>query len=258
MIRRLLPVVLVLTACGTAPARIPAQSTAEVTDPVALLETWKEVMTRQESVRFEVETRAEGPHARWTRWSGSLHLATTGFVGSTLRSETTMRHESRSGPRGYHAIELSEDRETYLEHHRLVLPGGKRYLRLDFATGAAWVWELDREISMDHDEFHPSGLFVDLDRDTLRLVEASGNRYRLAAGRAVESNPATSDDSEVTLTVWVDDQDRVTRAEQASRGDDGHPHRKTTTLSDWGAAPEVERPAPETVASPAEADLSPR
>jgi hypothetical protein len=212
---------------------------------------------RQESVRFEVETNADGLDPRQTTWSGTLHLATTGFIGATLDAEVTMRHQSRFGPRSYHAVEFNQRRETYVEHNQLTLPAGKKYVKIDYKAQVSWMWEVDRQISMDSNTYHPSGLFADLDRDTLRLVDATNDRYVLTAGRAVESNPATANDAPVTLTVWVDN-DRVTRAEQASHGEDGHPHRKTTVLSDWGSAPPVHRPSPQIVANPAEVTWSPR
>lgn len=226
-------------------------------DPIGLLDKWKEAMLRQESVRFEVETRAEGPDPRQTTWSGTLHLATTGFIGATLDAEITMRHQSRFGPRSYHAVEFDQGSETYIEHDQLTLPAGKKYVKIDYKAQVSWMWEVDRQISMDSNTYHPSGLFADLDRDTLRLVEATDDRYVLTAGRAVESNPATADDAPVTLTVWVDDKDRVTRAEQVSRGEDRHPYNKTTVLSDWGSAPPVQRPSPRIVASPAEVTAQP-
>lgn len=259
MIRRLLPVVLLLTACGTAPSATTAPlTTTSAADPEVLLERWKEAIREQSSVRFEVDWRVEGTDPRRTTWTGVLHLATTGFPGTALSSETTMCRESKFGSGGYHAVVLDQGDETYVEHDRLVLPEGRRYVRLDHSSGAHWTWQLDQEIGTDSRNTHPSGLFTDLDRDTLRLVGSADGRYRLTAGRAVESNPATSDDAPVTLTAWVDEEDRVTRAEQVSRGEDGQTHRKTTVLSDWGAAPEVRRPAPETVADPAEAAWSPR
>lgn len=246
VIRRLLPALVLLTACGT-------PSTA---DPKALLETWRDAMLRQASVRIDVESRAEGPTPSQTRWSGVLHTATTGFLGTTLDSDITVRGESQFGPHGYHVVKFDRGTETYVEHDRVRLPAGKKYVRFDFNQQVPWMWTLETEISIGTKDLHPSSLFVDLDDDTLRLVEASDDRYVLTSGQGVESNPSTA--SGVTLTVWVDDENRVTRTEQVSRDSSGQPHRKTTALSDWGTAPAVARPSPDVVADLTEATLSER
>ncbi|HEU5474265.1 MAG TPA: hypothetical protein VFV67_26760 [Actinophytocola sp.] len=252
VLRRLLPVLLLLlTGCG-------GGAPAAAADPVELLDRWRDAMAHQGSVRFEVDTRAEGRDPWHTTWSGVLHLATSGFLGTTKDSDVTMRHESKYGRSGYHVVDFDDTRETYVEHTRLRLPVGKSFVRLDRDTQVPWVWDLTRQISMDSNDFHPSALFGDLDRDTLRLVAATGDRYVLAAGRAEESNPATSASSEVTLTVWTDDADRVTRAEQSSVGEDRQQHHTTTVFADWGAAPPVRRPPADTVAGMAEVTWSPR
>lgn len=213
-------------------------------------------MLRQASVRVDVESREEEPAPARTTWTGVLHTATTGFLGTTLDSDITVRSESRFGPHGYHVVKFDRGTETYVEHDRVRLPAGKKYVKFDFGQQVMWMWTLESEISIGTRDVHPSSLFGDLDGDTLRLVEASDGRYVLTSGQAVESNPSTA--SGVTLTVWVDDENRVTRAEQVSHDSFGRPHWKTTALSEWGTAPPVARPSPDQVAALTEATWSER
>jgi hypothetical protein len=246
MVRRLLPVLVLVSACGR-----PADA-----DPKALLETWRDAMLRTASVRMEVENQVEGRTGWKTSSTAVLHTATTGFLGTTVASDIAVRHESQYGPSSFHVVKLEQGDETYVEHDDLTLPAGKKFVRFDHGQQVLWMWQLDSQISISTKDLYPGSVFVDLDRDTLRLVEADGDRYVLTAGRGVESNPSTT--GTVTITVWVDSDDRVTRAEQKSHDSSGNPSHKTTVLSDWGSAPAVERPSPDVVASLAEAKYAGR
>jgi hypothetical protein len=232
--RLALPLLLVLTACAPAPA-----------DPVALLDQWLDTIRRQESVRFNVEIKVEGKDPRRRTFAGVQHINRSG--GATTQRDVTAHTENRYGVRDYRAVTL--DDYTYLQHDELTLPPGKTFAVLE-TKGASWTWNYLTDLSLNENDYHPGSVFGDLDRGTLRLVEHSGNRFVFGAGGVPHSGSYVNGD--VRLVVEVDDEDRVVRAERSGPSVDRQREHRIAEYSQWGTAPDVLRPAQETVAKPAE------
>lgn len=232
--RLALSLLLVLGACSAAPA-----------DPAALFTEWLDVVRRQQSVRFNVEIKVEGKDPRRSTYAGVRHVNTNG--GATTQLDVTAHNENRHGVTDYHAATLGHD--TYLQHSRLTTPQGKTFVHLDL-NATVWSGTYLTSLSMDERQYHPGNLFTDIDRKTLRLTERSGNRYVFNAGGIPHSGGFTQGD--VRLVVEVDDDDRVVRVEQTGPSPDGQQERRTAVYSQWGTAPDVLRPADQTVAKPSE------
>ncbi|HEX8867939.1 MAG TPA: hypothetical protein VF821_19930 [Lentzea sp.] len=237
--RLALSLLLVLTACSTAPA-----------DPKALLDQWLDVIRWQKSVRFTVEIEVEGTDPRRRTFAGVQHVNTGG--GATEQRDVTGHLEQRYGTTDYRALTLGND--VYLQHNDLTLPPGKTFARLE-TQGASWTWNYLTNLSLNENDYHPGSLFSDLDRDTLRLVEHHGNRYELSAGGVPHSGSYVHGD--VRLVVEVDSENRVVRAERTGPSADRQQEHRVATYSQWGTAPDVLRPAEQTVAKPAEVTVKP-
>ncbi|MGW6930515.1 hypothetical protein ACWGE0_10655 [Lentzea sp. NPDC054927] len=238
--RLALSLLLVLAACAPAPA-----------DPVALLDEWLDVVRRQESVRFTVEIKVEGKDPRRRTYAGVQHINTGG--GATTQRDLIAHFESRWGVTDYRALILDDD--TYLQHNELTLPPGKTFALLD-TQGATWTWSYLTDLSLNENDYHPGSVFGDLDRGTLRLVEHTGNRYVFSAGGVPHSGSYVNGD--VRLVVDVDDDGRVVRAERSGPSVDRQQEHRVAEYSQWGTAPDVLRPAQETVAKPAEVSVRER
>ncbi|MET9626834.1 hypothetical protein ABZX92_05155 [Lentzea sp. NPDC006480] len=232
--RLALSLLLVLTACATVPA-----------DPKALLDQWLDVVRRQQSVRFNVEIKVEGNDPRRRTYAGVQHINTGG--GAVEQKDVTAHAESRWGVTDYRAMIL--DRDTYLQHNELTLPTGKSFAVLE-TQGASWTWHYLTSLSLNEQEYDPGSVFADLDRDTLRLVGHDGDRYEFSAGGVPHSGGYTQ--GEVRLVVEVDASDRVLKAERTGPSADRQQEHRIASYSQWGTAPDVLRPAAETVAKPAE------
>ncbi|MEU0880242.1 hypothetical protein ABZ345_16700 [Lentzea sp. NPDC005914] len=232
--RLVLSLLLVLTACSSAPA-----------DPKTLLDQWLDVIRRQKSVRFNVEIKAEG-NDPWRRtFAGVQHVNLGG--GAIEQRDVTAHTEYRYGVTDYRAVVLGND--TYLQHDELTLPPGKTFAVLE-TQGASWTWNYLTNLSLNENDYHPGSVFGDLDRDTLRLIEHTGDRYVFSAGGVPHSGSYVNGD--VRLVVEVDDDDRVVKAERTGPSADRQQEHRIASYSQWGTAPDVLRPAAETVAKPAE------
>ncbi|MDT7785833.1 MAG: hypothetical protein QOF58_4252 [Pseudonocardiales bacterium] len=232
--RLALSLLLVLTACSTAPA-----------DPKALLDQWLDVVRRQKSVRFNVEIKAEG-NDPWRRtFAGVQHINTGG--GAIEQKDVTAHSEYRHLVTDYRAVILYPD--TYLQHNEFTLPAGKSFAVME-TQGASWTWSYLTNLSISENDYDPGSVFTDVDRGTLRLVSHSGNRYEFSAGGVPRSGGYT--EGEVRLVVEVDASDRVIKAERTGPSFDRQQEHRIATYSQWGTAPDVLRPAAETVAKPAE------
>jgi hypothetical protein len=225
---------LVLAACAPAPA-----------DPVALLDGWLATIRKQKSMRFNVEIKIEGNDPRQRTFAGVMHIDTGG--GAVSQQDVTGHLQQRYGVTDYRAVSLDQD--IYLQHNDLTLPPGKTFAALE-VQGTSWVWHYLTNLSMSENDYHPSSVFSDLDRGTLRLVEHTDNRYEFSAGGVPHSGSYVNGD--VRLVVVVDDEDRVVRAERSGPSFDRQRERRIAEYSQWGTAPDVLRPTRETVAKPAD------
>jgi hypothetical protein len=161
--RPALTLLLVLTACSAAPS-----------DPVALLKSWR--TSDYGSVRFDVRIAVEGDDPSSRTYAGVLHVANGGAVE---QEDVTAHSVSRSGTTDYRWVTAGRDR--CLKHSDLTLPPGKEYSGMGL-NDAPWVGSYTRDLRMAAKDYHPSGLFDEIDRDTLRLVEHEDDRYVFSAG----------------------------------------------------------------------------
>ncbi|MFD9698438.1 hypothetical protein [Lentzea sp. NPDC059081] len=230
---RALSLLLVLTACSSAPA-----------DPVALLKEWQQTIHEQKSVRFDVRIEVEGKDPRRETYAGVQHV---GPGGATTQEDVTAHFESRNRSGDYRSVSL--DHDAYLQHSDLTLPPGKTFSGMGL-NDAPWVGPYSVELSLATKDYHPGNLFGDIDRKTVRLVEQEGNRYVFAAGGVPHSGGYENGD--VRLVVETDDENRVVRVEQTTPSADEQERHLVAVYSQWGTAPDVLRPPRETVAAPEE------
>ncbi|HUQ60472.1 hypothetical protein [Lentzea sp.] len=226
--RLALSLLLVLTACSSAPA-----------DPAALFREWRQAIQEYGSVRFDVTIE---PRKR--TFAGVQHI---GNGGATAQQDVTAHIESKYRTIDYRSVQVGDD--GYLQHSGLLLPPGKTFSAMGL-NDAPWVGPYARDLSLDERYYHPGNLFADIDRDTVRLTEHSGTRYVFAAGGVPHSGGYTIGD--VRLVVETDDENRVVRVEQTMPSFDKQQERLTAVYSQWGTAPDVLRPPRETVAHPKE------
>jgi hypothetical protein len=173
------------------------------------------------------------------------HVNTSG--GAVEQQDVTAHNESRFGVADYRAVTL--DNSVYLQSSDLTMPQGRTFALLAL-NGTSWAGARMSSLSIDERQFDPGSLFTDVDRDTLRLVERSGNHYVFNAGGVPRSGGYTHGD--VRLVVDVDDEDRVVAVEQTGPSGDRQQERRVHSYSQWGTAPDVLRPAAETVAKAAD------
>ncbi|MFS8102293.1 hypothetical protein LFM09_34725 [Lentzea alba] len=232
--RLALSLLLVLAACSSAPA-----------DPKVLLKQWLDAVRWQKSVRFNVEIKVEGRDPRRRTFAGVQHVNVSG--GATEQQDVTAHIENSYRVIDYRALTLGHD--TYLQHSDLTLPPGRTFAQMGVG-GGVWVGRFGVDLSLDERAYDPGSLFTSIDRDTLRLVEREDNRYVLSAGGVPHSGGYTK--GEVRLVVVVDDEDRPLRVEQTAPTNDRQQEIRIAEYSQWGTAPDVLRPAAETVAKPSE------
>jgi hypothetical protein len=230
--RLVLSLLLVVTACSATPA-----------DPQALFKAWRWAILEYESVRFDVAIDVQGKDPRKRTYAGVQHVSSG---GATTQEDVTARFESRDRPVDYRSITV--DGDSYLQHSDLTMPPGKTFSSMGL-NDAPWVGPYVRDLSLATQDYHAANLFTRVDRDTVRLVEQEDDRYVFSAGGVPYSGGYTK--GEVRLVVEQDDEGRVVRIEQTAPSFGQREH-VTAVYSQWGTAPDVLRPAAETVAKPTE------
>lgn len=231
--RLALSLLLALTACSSAPA-----------DPAALFKDWQWAIQKYGSVRFDVAITVEGKDPRKQTYVGVQHVS---GGGGTTQEDVTAHVENRYRTIDYRSITAADG--SFLQHSDLTMPPGKTFSSMEL-NAAPWVGPYAVELSMATQDYHPGNLFTDIDRKTVRLVEHEGNRYVFTAGGVPRSGGYV--DGQVRLVVEEDDEGRVVRVEQSLPSPDRQQKNLTAVYSQWGTAPDVLRPAAETVAKPAE------
>jgi hypothetical protein len=231
--RLALSLLLVLTACSAVPA-----------DPQALFKEWRWAIQKYGSVRFDVAIAIEGKDPRKQTYVGVQHVS---GGGGTTQEDVTAHFESRDRPVDYRSITV--DGDDYLQHSDLTMPPGRTFSSLGL-NDAPWVGPYARDLSMATQDYHPGNMFSHIDRDTVRLVEHEDDRYVFSAGGVPYSGGYTRGD--VRLVVEQDDEGRVVRIEQTAPSFGQQREHLTAVYSQWGTAPDVLRPAAETVAKPSE------
>lgn len=254
---RLLGIVLifVLAGCGARPAGqdVPL-------DAGAMLSGWTERMRESESVRFDIETKAEDPRRTWLTLQGELSPMSGGGMVSSHEPKPASRLVRRSDSSyGNGVIEteaIEQDSTIYLRDSRLRVPAGKSWAHLQLnVTPNEYT-----SVRLALQDVSPSMAFADLDRSSLtisggqeeQLDGVKTTKYELSAGRAVETNPNTARGKRVMVTVWIGPDDLPVKVVQVSSGDGGYTYRKTSKFSGWNSTPAVELPPPDQIADPKE------
>ncbi|MET8757851.1 hypothetical protein [Lentzea sp. NPDC004782] len=223
----------VLTACSAASS-----------DPAVLFRQWQWAVQKYQSVRFDVTIEVEGKDPRNRTYAGVQHVSSG---GGTTQEDVTAHFEDRYRTTDYRLITV--DGTSYLKHSDLTMPPGRTFSSMGL-NDAPWVGPYAVELSMAGKDYQPGNLFGDIDRRTVRLVEHEDDRYVFTAGGVPRSGGYV--DGPVRLVVEEDDEGRVVRVEQNLPSGDRQQEHLIAAYSQWGTAPDVQPPPPQTVAKPAE------
>jgi hypothetical protein len=251
---RLLGIVLifVLAGCGARPAGQGAPA-----DPGSVLSYWIERMRESESVRFDIETKVEGPRPTWLILQGELSPMSDGAImsgGPEPVSRLVRRSDYADGSGVVETEAIERDSVIYMRDSRLRMPVGKSWADLQLNV----VPNEYTSVRLSLRDVSPSMAFADIDRSSLtisggqeeQLDGVQTTKYELSAGRAVETNPNTARGKRVMVTVWIGPDDLPLKVVQVSSGDGGHTYRKTSKFTAWNSTPAVQLPAPDQIADP--------